>query len=337
MHSSIGTAGGVAVFAGLAAWAIAGASPLAGAQSAAAKRNYKDQGEYNLFSQAIKDAGDPAGQVADLETWVQQYPDSDFKDVRTSMLAQAYGKLHPPQPAKVLEYAAQIMSKDLKAVFDDPRDGKTQLLQFLNATAGAAGAAGTALLPNPTADQADLGWAAAQQLKAAAAAFFAPGNKPAGTSEADWSKSRATMEATADRALLALEIYQAEAAMRGDPKVRVSAKCRDIAEPAYRRALADYPDQAYVSYKLALAFLCQQKESPEKVSLAVYEFVRAAVIDPTLGSVQPNAAATPAYADKAYVVVHGSTEGLAELKQLVKRSALPPDGFRIMPPRNGPM
>jgi hypothetical protein len=317
----------------LAAWAIAGASALAGAQNAAANRNYKDQGEYNLFSQAIKDARDPAGQVADLETWARKYPDSDFKDVRTSMLAQAYSQMNPPQPAKVLEYAAELMSKDLTTVFDDPRDGKGQALRFLYATVGAAGAAGTALLPNPTADQADLGWTAAQRLKAAAAEFFVPANKPAAVSDADWIKSRATMDAAADHTLLTLEIYQAEAVMAKKPQV--SAECRDIAEPAYRRALADFPDRAYVSYKLAQAFVCQQRESPEKVSLAIYEYVRAAAINPTLGGVQQNATAIPAYADRVYVAIHGSTEGLSELRQLVKQSALPPDGFRIVPPRPG--
>jgi len=302
------------------------ASPFARAQSAT-NRTYQDQGEYYLFSQAVQDARDPASQIGDLNSWAQKYPDSDFQDVRAAMLAEAYSQLDPPQPAKVLEYAAQLMSKDLKTVFDDPRDGPAQLLRFLYAATGAAGAAGTALLPNPTPDQADAGWAAAQQLKTAAAAFFAPFNKPAATSPADWNKSRVQMEAAADRTLLVLEIYPAETVMKKNP--RVSAECRDIAEPAYRRALADFPDRAYVSYRLALAFLCQQKESPEKIFPAVYEFERAAVLDPTLGGAQPDAAVIPAYADKAYVAVHGSADGLDELKRLVKQSALPPADFRF--------
>lgn len=326
MRRSIRTAGGIAALAGLAAWMLAGASPSARAQGAA-KRNYRDTGEYNLYSQAYRDAQNPAAQIRDLETWAQQYPDSDFKDVRASMLAEAYSHLNPPQPAKVLEYAAQLMSKDLKTVFDDPRDGKSQLLQFLYAVTGAAGTAGTSLFPNPTLEQGDLGWTAALQLKAAAAAYFAPANKPAATSDADWYKSRATMDAAADHTLLMLEIYQAEAVLAKKPQV--STECRDVAEPAYRRALEEHPDQAYVSYKLAQAFQCQQRESPEKVFLALYEYQRAAVLDPTLGGAFKDVAAIPAYADRAYVMVHGSTEGLDALKQLVRQSALPPEGFRI--------
>jgi hypothetical protein len=298
-----------------------------GGQTTATKRAYKDNGEYDLFSQAFKDAQNPAAQIKDLETWAQKYPTSDYKDVRTSMLVQAYGALNPPQPAKVLEYAAQLMAKDLKTVFDDPADGKRQTLQFFFATATAAAYAGTTLLPNPTAAQVELGQTAAKRLKEEGATFFAAANKPAAVAEADWAKSHANVDAAADHTLLVLTIYPAEAVTAKNPKV--PAECRDIAEPAYRKALADYPDHAYVSYKLAQTLQCQQKDSPEKVFQALYEYERAAVIDPKLGGAQTDATVVPKYADKVYVTIHGSTEGLDDLKALVKQSALPPDGFKI--------
>jgi len=309
--------------AGLAALLLAGAIPCAHPQGAA-KRQYKDQGEYDLVAQAVRgDAGDPAVHIRALNAWARQYPDSDFKDERSSMLALAYNRLTPPQPAKVLEYASEIVARDLKTVFDDTPSGAARALQFLYVTTGAAG-----MLPNPTAAQADTGWVAAQKLQAGAAAFFAPANKPASTSGADWDQQRATMVEAADHTLMMLEIYQAEAVLARRPQV--PADCRDIAEPAYQRALVDFPLRAYVSYKLAQALQCQQAESPGKISLAVYEYQRAAVIDPTLGGAQPDAAIIPEYADKAYILVHGSADGLNELKRLVKRSALPPEGFRIM-------
>ena len=338
MHRSLKTVSGIAAFAGLAALMFTGTAPFARAQGpavtaapagqpAATKRNYKDNGEYDLYNQAFKDAQNPAAQIKDLETWAQKYPDSDYKDVRTGMLVQAYNQLIPPQPAKVLDLAAQLMSKDLKTVFDDPKDGKRQALSFLAATVGAAGLAGQPALPNPTAAQVELGRTAAKRLKDEAKAFFVPANKPPTTSDADWTKLHANLDAAADHTLLVLTIYRAEAVMAKKPVV--SAECKDIAEPAYRRALADYPDHSYVSYKLAQAFQCQQKDSPEKVFLAIFEYERAAVIDPTLGGAQPNATAIPAYADKAYANIHGSADGLDELKQQVKQAALPPDGFKF--------
>ena len=152
------------------------------ASAAATKRNYKDNGEYDLYNQAFKDAQNPAAQIKDLETWAQKYPDSDYKDVRTGMLVQAYSMLNPPQPAKVLDLAAQLMSKDLRTVFDDPQDGKRQTVSFLFATPFAAGSAGSAALPNPTPAQVELGRTAAKRLKDEAKAYFVPANKPAATS-----------------------------------------------------------------------------------------------------------------------------------------------------------
>jgi hypothetical protein len=329
----------MAAFAGLAALMLAaGTAPVARAQGAAAsaapggqptatKRNYKDNGEFDLYNQAFKDSQNPAAQIKDLETWAQKYPDSDYKDVRTGMLVQAYSGLNPPQPAKVLDLAQQLMSKDLKIVFDDPQDGKRQALAFLFNATFAAGLAGSTALPNPTPAQVDLGRTAAKRLKDEAKAFFVPANKPPATPDADWTKTHANLDAAADHTLLVLTIFRAEATMLKTP--RVSAECKDIAEPAYRKALADYPGNSYVSYKLAQALQCQQKESPDKVFQAIYEYERAAVVDPTLGGAQSNAAVIPAYADKAYIGIHGSADGLDELKQQVKQSALPPDGFKF--------
>ena len=338
MFRLLRTVSGIAAFTGLAALMIAetasfaraqgaGGGAAAGGQAAATKRNYKDNGEYDLYNQAFKDTQNPAAQIKDLETWAQKYPDSDYKDVRTGMLVQAYSMMNPPQPAKVLDLAGQLMSKDLKTVFDDPQDGKRQALSFLFATTVAAGAAGSAALPSPTAAQVELGRTAAKRLKIEGTAYFVAANKPAATSQVDWDKTHANLDAAADHTLLVLTIYQAEAVMAKNP--RVPAECTGIAEPAYRRALADYPDHTYVSYKLAQALQCQQKDFPDKVFQAIYEYERAAVIDPRLGGAQPDATVIPAFADKSYVNIHGSNQGLDDLKALVKQSALPPDGFKF--------
>jgi len=83
-----------------------------------------------------------------------------------------------------------------------------------------------------------------------------------------------------------------------------------------------------LAYQLALAYRCQQKESPQKIPLAVYEFERAAIIDPSLaGGADPKK--IQEFADNAYITVHGSNEGLDQLKQQVKLASLPPPAFTI--------
>ena len=88
--------------------------------AAETQKKVKDQGEYDIYNQAIKDAADPAKQIADLDTWNQKYPDSEYKDDRVYLYMQACLKMNPPQPAKVLEYGGQLMSKDLDAIFNGP-------------------------------------------------------------------------------------------------------------------------------------------------------------------------------------------------------------------------
>ncbi|HLH19022.1 MAG TPA: hypothetical protein VKX45_17510, partial [Bryobacteraceae bacterium] len=62
---------------------------------------------------------------------------------------------------------------------------------------------------------------------------------------------------------------------------------------------------------------------------AIYEFVRASVIDPTLGGTVTNPKQITDYAANAYNTFHGSMEGLDQLKEQAKTSPLPPAGFTI--------
>jgi len=335
VHRFHTTLSGIAAVAGLAAFVMAETAPLARAQGTpagqtATKRQYKDNGEYDLYKQAYSDGQNPAKQVQDLETWAQKYPDSDYKYVRLGMLVTAYNSVNPPTTAsvgKVLELGGQLMAKDLKTVFDDPAEGKRQMLTFYYAVTTAAGRAGTALLPQPNPTQVELGNTAAGKLKDLATDFFAAANKPAAISQTDWDKTKAQIVGAADHTRLVLEIYQAEAVMAKNPKV--PDECKNIAEPSYRKALGDFPENAYVSYKLAQSLQCQQKDAPDKVFSAVYEYERAAVLDPTLGGFLTDPKVVPTYADKAYTSIHGSDEGLDALKTAAKASPLPPDGFKF--------
>ena len=49
------------------AWSALAQKPL--------QKKVKDQGEYDIYNQAIQDAADPLKQAADLDSWNQKYPD----------------------------------------------------------------------------------------------------------------------------------------------------------------------------------------------------------------------------------------------------------------------
>jgi hypothetical protein len=100
------------------------------------------------------------------------------------------------------------------------------------------------------------------------------------------------------------------------------------AETAYKAALQQSPESAFVAYQLGRALRCQQASGAEKVAQALYEFARAAALDPTLsGTMDPKALNT--YLENAYNTFHGSLEGLDQLKTAAKASPLPPADLKI--------
>ena len=105
MQKLIQTFQRMAAFAAVGALAVTGTVQLANAQ--APEKKVKDQGEYDLFNQTLKDASNPAQQIKDLDTWTQKYPESDYKDDRLLYYLQAYNGAN--QPAKVLEVGSGLM------------------------------------------------------------------------------------------------------------------------------------------------------------------------------------------------------------------------------------
>jgi hypothetical protein len=100
------------------------------------------------------------------------------------------------------------------------------------------------------------------------------------------------------------------------------------AEAAYKKALEQFPDNAFIAYHLGQALRCQQAAGPEKIPQALYEFARAAALDATLGgAIDPTNLNT--YLGRAYYTFHGSLEGLEQLKAMAKASPLPPADLKI--------
>src|ERR1039458_6633108 len=184
----------IAALAVVGAVVVIGTAPVAQAQAPvgqlgptgaaqAPEKKVKDQGEYDIFNQTIKDATTPAAQIKDLDTWVQKYPESDYKDDRLYYYIQAYNGA--AQPAKVLEIGSQLMSRDLKSVFKDPKTGGQQVLTVLYLMS-----VNVLKLPEATPEQLAAGEKAAHALQGYVDEYFTAANKPAASSDADWAKTK---------------------------------------------------------------------------------------------------------------------------------------------------
>jgi hypothetical protein len=284
------------------------AAAMAGAQGTPEKK--LKQGEYDPYNEVVKDINTASFTKAltDLDAWSQRFPDSDYKDERAAFYVQAYAATN--QPAKALDAGSGLMARDLSTVFPGPA-GKPTIVRFLYNVVYAISHD-----PNPTPEAMATGEKAAHEMMG----FEEPIPE---VSAADWEKARASMKEQASAALVYIAMRPGAQAMAKQPPDCAAA------DAAYTRALTLYPDKTVLSYELARALNCESKSQPEKISPAIYEFERAAVVDPTLGDPKADPKKVPAFADHAYVTIHGSDEGLDELKQTVRHSALPPEGFKI--------
>jgi hypothetical protein len=312
------------VMAGTAQYARAQAAgvAVAAAQPAQPQKKVKDQGEYDIFNNVLKDAGAQTWPklLQDLDTWSQKYPESDYKDDRLLYYVKAYSGLN--QPAKELDIAGQLFAKgDLKTVVTDP----TQVLTVLYMTC-----VNIQKAPSPTPEQTAIGEKAAHLLEDFVPTYFVAANKPKDTSDADWTKTGKDLTNLADATL---RVIAMRPGMESLQKYTASGN-KDTsfcapAEAALTKALQQFPDGAIIAYNLGRAELCQRAAKPEKVPIAIYEFARAAVTDPSLGgSTDPKAVET--YLTTIYTNFHGADDdGLKQLKELAGKSPLPPADFKI--------
>jgi outer membrane biosynthesis protein TonB len=168
-----------------------------------------DREEAAIYSVVVKDvqSNDPAKAIQDLDTWSKRFPRSDLQNDRLYLYMQSYSRVKPPQPAIVVGYGAQLMAKDLKATLSDPESILVVLyLMTVNVVN----------IPNPSEELLVLGDRAASELLAYVPEFFTPARKPAGTSDADWAKTRTDMEAVAKQALATMVMR-----VNGTPERRI--------------------------------------------------------------------------------------------------------------------
>jgi hypothetical protein len=280
---------------------------LVNAQTA---RQYRP-GEFELYDEAVKDlnAAAFAKAIGAIEVWQQKFPDSDYASDRAAFAIQAFAGAN--QPAKALDAATPLFAKDLATLFTGP-GAQAMTIRLLYNTTWAISHA-----PNPGPEALAAGEKAARSLND----YDTP---LPGVSDAQWREARKDMKEKSAAALLYIAMLPGIQAMAKQPPDCATA------EQAYLHALTIYPEKAALSYELGRALNCEAKENPAKFPLALYQFQRAALIDPTLGDPRNDAAKIRAYADNAYIKFHGGDEGLDQLKQQARQSPLPPVDFKVL-------
>jgi len=284
---------------------------IAAPQGAAKQKQPKDQGEFDIYNEVIKDVSTNnfTKALTDLDSWKQKYPDSDYKDDREVLYVQAYNGAK--QPAKALDAAAPLVARDLDAVFTDAVSGPQQVVKVLF-TASLA----VQQVANPTPEELATGAKAAQML-------LDYNRKPSNVSDNDWATARAQLQTVAKAALTSVALKPGTAAMEKHDYAG--------AEAAFAQALQKYPESGQIAYQLGASELAQQSTNPAKVPAGIYEIARAVALDPAKGGLADAAARSQvdSYLKKIYTTYHGSEDGLDALKQQALASPTPPAGFTL--------
>ncbi|MEO8026776.1 MAG: hypothetical protein ABI823_09890 [Bryobacteraceae bacterium] len=284
------------------------AASFAAGQEAAKEKKYKDKAEYDLYSGVTKDfaANDYAKAIAGLDTWTQKYPETDFHNERALLYVQAY--FGAGQAAKAIDAAAPLIAAGPATLFPDPA---TVIRLLYTPTVAIQRVAA------PTPEQEKTAESAARQL-------LAFNTMPKGMDEAAWQKARKEFEKTANGSLLYLKLVPIIQAMK--------VKDCKTAESLSTKALDVFPNSAQLAWYVGSAAYCQYKEDPSKVQLAMFEFARAAAIDPTIGMADPKwqQSTVEPNLKTVYEFYHGEdADGLKQLKEIAVKSPLPPAGFEI--------
>jgi hypothetical protein len=282
---------------------------LVGALAAQGAKQYRNQAEYQLYDSAAKAIGanDFPKALAALDTWKQDFADSDYQYDRQFLYVLAYAGAK--QPAKAIDITESLLNRpDLESVLPSAADRVRLLL-----TAAAA----IQDVRVPTAAELAVSDSAAKRL-------LAFGEKPEGLTDEVWAQVRGQLQATAKRALLFIALIPGTRAMeKGD--------CATAAA-VFTKALQENPDSVQAAWGLGSADLCLYKTQPSQAVPAIYAFARAAAVDPVKGladakwqqdTVRP-------FLEKVFQQYHGADpEALEQLKLVAAKSPFPPEGFDI--------
>jgi len=300
---------GLSLFAAILAAAGLAIPPAIAQDLTKQDKQYKDRAEWELHKKTLDDfsANNFSAMLTDIDAWVQKYPNSPFSSDRTILSVLAFSGAN--QPAKAIDAAGPLLSP---AAFSNPIDAST-LLRLLYAVIAAA----------PRIPELSPTQIAAVQIAAERLSHF--DQPPPGSDPAQWPQTQTQLRALSNTALLHIALQPVARALRVKDCV--------AAETAAHQALDAFPASAQAAWDLGSAALCSYNGGDSsKAPLAIYEFARAAVIDPARGLVRADWQRSTALPnlERVYNAYHGpDPEGLQRLRELARNSPLPPSGFAI--------
>jgi Tfp pilus assembly protein PilF len=269
--------------------------PAAG-QAGAPQKNYKDRGEYDLYSK-ITQTQDPKARLDLLNQWQDKYPQSDYAPERTQLFVITLGALAQADPAS-RQMAIDKCSQILKT---DPKNFRAAYVVALWGPA----VGGTSSSP----DLQTQVQTAAQAVIDNAPGAFDPSKKPAQMSQADFDKVKNQTLAIAHNALA---------------WVATNKKDTATAENEYKASLEANPDQGNIP-ALYGKLLVDDKKVPE----GLFEYAHAG--EYTGPGALPEATRKQLldYFNKAYKDFHGSMDGADQMLAQAKTAAVPPAGLTV--------
>jgi hypothetical protein len=281
----------------------AGQTGQAGQAGQQPQKNYKDRGEYDLYSK-ITQTTDPKQRLELLNTWQDKYPQSDFAQERLQYFVATLAQLAPSDPSQ----RQPLINKCEELLKMDPKNFTAMYYVALFGPQIAA--------TNPPPELVSQVQSAAHGILENADTTFAPDKKKPNMTEEQWTKAKNAVLAIAHNSL-------AWAA--------IANKDNPTAENEYKASLEANPDQGTISYQYG-KLLQDDKSVPDdkKYPTVLFEYARAAEYTGPGPSIPP--ASQPQLMDyfkKVYTQYHGSTEGEDQLLAQAKTNALPPPNLNI--------
>jgi tetratricopeptide (TPR) repeat protein len=250
-------------------------APGAAAAPQAAAPVIKDPAEYNAYVAAVQ-ATDPNAKISGLEAFLNQYPNSVMKNQALEILMQTYQQAGNAK--KTMDTATKLVAVDTCNV------RALALLAYFDRVIAQGGD------PNSKQMLAD-GKKYGQQGLDCMSKF----NKPEGTSDADFQKTKDQMTGIFNAAIGISALQDKDYA---------------TAVPALRKTVDANPADFSVVYPLALAYLGQ---NPPDYQNGIWYAARAAAVAPPAAQAQ-----IEKYARSQYVKFHGGEDGWPELLAAAK-------------------